>query len=151
MVQSPLHSMVWNEVDLVPMAWENKMQKWIYKSMSNGLTKKRIYIYKTYVNMTWKYHNPCADPEICVNGGPGQTDRKNLTMRLRPQLVLQRWFDGYYIEIYNFSRFQRVQHFPGGPTFSRWGGGHIVYSYRNLQNLVIFPGGGGVSHTIINP
>ena len=33
--------------------------------------------------------------------------------------------------------FQGVQLIPGG------GGGHIVYSYRNLQILVIFQRGGG--------
>ena len=68
----------------------------------------------------------CADPGIFVSGGPGQFDKKALTIFF---LVLSLFYRSQTVnlkEIYHFSRVpEGVQHFPGGgggPTFSRGGG-----------------------------
>ena len=92
----------------------------------------------------------CADPGIFVRGGggggPGQSDKKSsdnvffffffFFFFLSPQLILQK-SNGQFQRNLSFLRFQRgVQHFPGGPTFSRGGGGvQWLISYRNPYNL----------------
>ena len=47
-------------------------------------------------------------------------------------------------EIYHFSRFKKgSQHFPGGPTFSRGGGGSNCLFPIVTHITCDFPGGGG--------
>ena len=91
---------------------------------------------------------PCADPGISVGGGgPGQTDKKDLTTFFFSFLFFFFFFFFFLVlslfyrsqmanfkEIYHFSRFKRGSNiFQGGPTFSR--GVHLLIPYRNPYNL----------------
>ena len=71
----------------------------------------------------------CADPEIFVRGGPGQSDKKALTtffffFFFSPQLILQRSNGQWSISKKSII----LQGSRGGPLFSRGGGGPIAYS-----------------------
>ena len=86
---------------------------------------------------------PCADPGIFVRGGgPGQSDKKIsdvvfFTFYLfSPQLILQKSNGHFQRNLSFFKVPEGVQHFPGGPTFSRGGGGvQLLIPYRNPYNL----------------
>ena len=94
----------------------------------------------------WSTSSPCADPGIFVRGVGVQAllpENSFDNVFCSPQLILQ-FYSGlsmvYFKENYNFHRFQRgsnifqgVHLFPGGPTFSRGGGGGVLNAvlYRN--------------------
>ena len=61
-------------------------------------------------------------------GGPGQSDKKSSDNRFfSPQLILLK-SNGFFRRKLSFFKVpEGVQHFPGGPSFSR-GGGPIAYS-----------------------
>ena len=66
-------------------------------------------------------------------GGPGQSDKKTLTtffVFFSPQLILQKSNGQFQRNLSFFKVPEGVQHFQGGPTFSRGGGGGgpIAYS-----------------------
>ena len=82
-------------------------------------------------------------PRNFFQGGPGQTDKKALTvffiLFFSPQLILQKSNDQFKrnLSFYHFSKFQRGSNIfqgGGGPTFSR-GGVQLLISYRNPYNL----------------
>ena len=78
----------------------------------------------------------CADPGISVRGeggGSGQSDKK-------AQLILQKSNAQFQRNLSFFKVPEGVQHFPGGPTFSRGGGGagvqlQLLIPYRYPYNL----------------
>ena len=54
-------------------------------------------------------------------GGPGQSDKKALTMTFfSPQLILQKSNGQFQRNLSFFNAPDGVQFFPGGPTFSMW-------------------------------
>ena len=83
---------------------------------------------------------PCADPGISVGGGgPGQTDKKDLTtfffsflffffffFFFSPQLILQKSNGQFQRNLSFFEVQEGVQHFPGGSNFFQ--GGSFAYS-----------------------
>ena len=87
----------------------------------------------------------CADPGIFGREGPGQSDKKALTMFfflfffISPQLILQKSNGQFQRNLSFFKVPEGVQHFlgggggGGGPTFSR--GVQMLIPYRNPYNL----------------
>ena len=78
----------------------------------------------------------CADPRIFVRrggGGPGQSDKKSsdnvFLYFFSPNLILQKSNGQFQRNLSFFKVPEGVQHFSGGPTFSR--------------GVQLFPGGGG--------
>ena len=77
----------------------------------------------------------CADPEIFVRGGPGQSDKKSsdnvfFSFFFGPQLILKK-SNGQFQRNLSFSRFQRGSNiFQGGGSnfFQGGGGGPTAYS-----------------------
>ena len=71
-------------------------------------------------------------------GGPGQSDKKSsgdvfFLFSFSPQLILQK-SNGQFLRNLSFFKVpEGVQHFPGGPTFSR--GVQLLFPYRNPYNL----------------
>ena len=87
----------------------------------------------------------CADPGIFVSGGPGQSDKKDLTtffffvfvfFLFSPQLILQQSNGQFQRNLSFFKVPEGVHYFPrgGGPTFSRRGV-QLLIPYRNPYNL----------------
>ena len=69
---------------------------------------------------------------FCQGGGPGQYYKKALTtfVFFSPQLILQKSNGQFQRNLSFFKVPEGVQHFPGGPIFSRGGGGPIAYSLQ---------------------
>ena len=81
-------------------------------------------------NVDFSETQTCADPGIFVRGGggPGQADKKALAtffflffffFSFSPQLILQKSNGQFLRNLTFFKVSEGVQHFPGGPTFSR--------------------------------
>ena len=73
-----------------------------------------------------------SDPGIFARGAQARKQLRQLFLFFSPQLILQWFINGLLKKktiIYKVS--ERVQHFPGGPTFSRGGGGPNANFYRN--------------------
>ena len=117
---------------------------------------KFIYAEPEPVHMGLVNHRACADPGIFV-GGLGPADRKKSTDNgffvvvfsvFHPQLILQRGSNAmvYFKEssiIYNFLRFQGVQHFSGvRSNFFQGGGGHLLIPCSTPYNLWFSRGSG---------
>ena len=97
-------------------------------------------------NVDFSETQTCADPGIFVRGGggPGQSGKKSsgdvffllflvLSLVYRSQMV-------NFSEIYHFFKVpERVQHFPGGPTFPGWS--NWLFPIETHINFD-FPGGG---------
>ena len=80
--------------------------------------------------LTFSRKSTCADPGIFVRGGggPGHFDKKSSdNVFFSPQLILQKSNGQFLGNLSFFMVPEGVQHFPGGPTFSRGGGGPIAY------------------------
>ena len=62
-------------------------------------------------------------------GGPGQTDKKSSDNGFFSTQLIRRKSNGQFQRNLSFFKVpEGVQHFPGGPTFPRGGGGPIAYS-----------------------
>ena len=91
-------------------------------------------------------------------GGPGQSDKKIsdvvfFTFYLfSPQLILQKSNGHFQRNLSFFKVPEGVQHFPGGPTFSRGGGGGSNCLFPIETHITCdFPGGGGGVRTPCPP
>ena len=86
----------------------------------------------------------CADPGIFVRGGggPGQSGKKKSSDNVffsSPQLILQKSYGQFHRNLSFFMVSEGVQHFPGGPTFSR--GSNCLFPIET-HITCDFPGGG---------
>ena len=72
-------------------------------------------------------------------GGPGQYDN----VFFSPQLILQESNGQFQRNLSFFKVREGVQHFPGGPTFTRGGGGSNCLFPIETHKTCDFPGGGG--------
>ena len=89
-------------------------------------------------------YDSCADPDIfvrCVCGGRGTSSPSGIIKLWQrffiyffsPQLILQK-SSGYFQRKLSISKVPMgVEHFPGGPTFSR--GVQLLFPYSNLYDL----------------
>ena len=72
-------------------------------------------------------------------GGPGQSDN----VFFSPQLILQESNDQFQRNLSIFKVREGVQHLPGGPTFSKGGGGSNCLFPIETHITCDFPGGSG--------
>ena len=80
--------------------------------------------------------------EFSSGGGGGvqvSLTKKALTMFFGPQLILQKSNGQFQRNLSFFKVPDGVQHFPGGPTFSRGGGSNCLFPIE----ICDFPGGSG--------
>ena len=86
-------------------------------------------------NLFFKVHT-CADPGICVRGGPGQSDKKSSDafFFFSPQLILQKSNGQFQRNLSFFKVPEGVQHFPGGVQLLP-GRVQLLIPYRNPYNL----------------
>ena len=79
-----------------------------------------------------------------VRGVAGQSDKKGLTtfFFFSPQLILQKSNGQFQRNLSFYKVPEGVQHFPGGPTFSKGGGSNCLFPIETLITCD-FPGGGG--------
>ena len=83
--------------------------------------------------------------EFSSGGGPGQSDKKSSDVFFFcPQLILQKSNGQFQRNLSFFKVAAGVQHFSGGPTFSRGGGGGSNCLFPIETHITCdFPGGGG--------